>query len=94
MATIQEQYTEIIKQGQDAVLTAVDAWTKNVQEAFAQVPAVPVPFDVNQVIDQVYDFAGKLLAAQRDVTKKLVDAAALVPEALREAGKPADAAQV
>jgi hypothetical protein len=83
VTTIQEQYTEIVKQAQDATLAAFDIWTRTVQDAFAQVPTVPVPFDAHQVIDQVYDFAGTLLAAQRDVAKKLVDTA------LRPAGNQA-----
>jgi len=95
MTTVQEQYTEIVKQSQEAVLTAVEAWTKTVQDAFGQLPTASVPVDPNQVIDQVFDFAGKLLAAQRDFAKNLVHTSTSVAETLRQsATKAADTAQV
>jgi len=95
VTTIQEQYTEIVKQSQEAVLTAVEAWTKTVQDAFGQLPAASVPVDPEQVIDQVFDFAGKLLAAQRDFAKNLVHTSTSVAETLRQsATKAADTAQV
>jgi hypothetical protein len=73
MTTAQEQYTEIVKQGQDAVRTAVDTWTRTVQDTFGKLPATP-PVDADQVIDQVFDFADKMLSAQRDFAKHLVKA--------------------
>jgi len=84
MANIQEQYTEIVKQSQDAVLTAVDAWTKTVQDAFGQLPAAQSTVDPNEVIDQVFDFAAKLLAAQREFAKNLVHTSASVAETVRQ----------
>jgi hypothetical protein len=81
--TLQEQYTDYVKQGQDAVLNAVDTWTKTVQDAFGQLPAVPAQVDPDQVIDQVYDFAAKLLAAQRDFAKNLVHTTATVAETIK-----------
>jgi hypothetical protein len=71
MTTAQEQYTEIVKQGQDAVRTAVDTWTRTVQDTFAKLPTT-APVDADQVIDQVFDFADKMLGAQRDFAKHLV----------------------
>ena len=72
MTTAQEQYTEIVKQGQEAVRTAVDTWTRTVQDTFGQLPTTRAGRRPTQVIDQVYDFAGKLLDAQRDFAKHLV----------------------
>jgi hypothetical protein len=92
---MQEQYTEIVKQAQDAAVAAFDAWTKTVQDAFGQAPALPVPVDANQVIDQVFDFAGKLLTAQRDLAKTLVRTSTSVAETLRDgAAHAAEAAAV
>jgi hypothetical protein len=82
--TVQEQYTDFVKQSQDAVLTAVDAWTKTVQDTLGQLPAVPANVDPEQVIDQVYDFGAKLLAAQRDLAKNLVHASATVAETIKQ----------
>ena len=82
MTTIQEHYTEAVKQTQEAALAAVDTWTRTVQDAFGQVPAA-VPANPTQVIDQVFDFAGKLLAAQREFAKNLVQTSTSVAETLR-----------
>ena len=49
MATLTEQYTELVQQSQEAVRTAVDNWTKTVQQAMGQLPATAVPFDASQV---------------------------------------------
>ena len=38
MATIQEQYAELLKRGQDDALAALKAWNRTVQRAFRQVP--------------------------------------------------------
>jgi hypothetical protein len=95
MATIQEQYVETVKQAQDAVLTAVDAWTRTVKDAAGQLPIVPVPVDPNHVVDQVFDFAGTLLAAQRELAKNLVQTTTAVAETLKAgANRAAEAAQV
>jgi len=83
MATAQEQYTEVVKQSQDAVLTAVDTWTRTVQDAFGQLPTA-APVDPNQVIDQVFDFAGKLLGAQRDFAKHLVSTSTAAADTIRQ----------
>ena len=84
MTAIPEEYTEIIKQSQQAMLSAVEAWAKNVQDAFGKLPAVPQPVDPEQVIDQVFDFAQKLLAAQREVAKNLVHTSTQAAETIRQ----------
>jgi hypothetical protein len=71
MATVQEQYAELIKQSQDASIAAIETWNRTVQQAFGQLPTA-VPFNPEQVIDQVYDFAGQVLNAQRDFAKQVV----------------------
>jgi carboxypeptidase C (cathepsin A) len=71
-----DQYAQMVQQSQEAVRTAVDNWTKTVQQAMAQLPATAAPFaapyDVNTVVDQVFDLAQKVLEAQRDFAKNLI----------------------
>jgi hypothetical protein len=74
--TLTDQYTELVKQSQEAVRTAVDNWTKAFQQAVAQLPATAAPFaapyDANTVVDQYFDLAEKVLKAQRDFAKNLI----------------------
>jgi acetyl-CoA carboxylase carboxyltransferase component len=86
MATnLTEQYTEMVQQSQDAVRAAVDNWTKTVQQAMGQLPATTTPFaapyDVNTVVDQVFDLAEKVLEAQRDFAKNLISTSTAAGEA-------------
>jgi acetyl-CoA carboxylase carboxyltransferase component len=86
MATLQEQYTELVQQSQEAVLAAVDSWTRTVQDTYQKFPAFPAKVNPNQVIDQVFDFAEKLLELQRDFAKNLVTASASVAETVAAQG--------
>jgi hypothetical protein len=86
MATsLTDQYAEMVRQSQDAVRTAVDNWTTTVQQAMGQLPATAAPFtaqyDVNTVIDQVFDLAEKVLEAQRDFAKNLIATSTAAGEA-------------
>jgi predicted metalloprotease len=86
MATsLTEQYTEMVQQSQEAVRTAVDNWTKTVQQAIGQLPSasapLAAPYDVNIVIDQVFDLAEKVLEAQRDFAKNLISTSTAAGEA-------------
>ena len=45
MTTWTEQYTDIVKQSGEAARTAVDNWTKTVQQAMGQLPTAGAPFD-------------------------------------------------
>ena len=74
MANPQEQqYTEIVKQAQDAMLTAFETWTRTFQQALDELStAAP---DREHLVDQGFNFVGKLvnaqLNAQRQFTKQL-----------------------
>jgi hypothetical protein len=74
--TLTDHYTELVQQSQEALRTAVDNWSKIVEQAVAQLPATATPFaapyDVNAVVDQYFDFAGKVLEVQRDFAKNLI----------------------
>jgi hypothetical protein len=88
MPTAQEQYTQMVRQVQDSMLAAFEAWTRTWQQAFGQLPAA-APIIPEQVIDQGFDFAGKLLNAQRDFTKQLVGAGTAAAEAVRSSAAQA-----
>ena len=72
MASPTEQYTESLKKSQEAVLDAIQAWTKSAQSAFsAPAAGLAAPTSTDQVIDQVFDFAEQMLAVQRQFAKNL-----------------------
>jgi len=71
----QQDYIEAVRQGQQAVVSAVQAWSDSLQRLMsggaASAAQAPRPAEV---IDQVFDFAQQMLNAQRDFTKKLLEA--------------------
>ena len=83
MATIPEQYADLIKQGQEASLAAIETWTRTFQQVFGQLPTSGL-IGPEQVIDQVYDFAGNVLSAQRDFSKQLLATSTAAAEKVRD----------
>ncbi|HEY1671140.1 MAG TPA: hypothetical protein VGG50_00390 [Streptosporangiaceae bacterium] len=83
MTTIQEQYSELIKQGQDASRVALETWTQTFQQAAGQLSGSGL-IRPDQVIDQVFDFAGQILNAQRDFAKQLVATGTAMAEKARD----------
>ena len=83
MTTIQEQYSELIKQGQDASRVALETWTQTFQQAAGQLSGSGL-IRPDQVIDQVFDFAGQVLNAQRDFAKQLVATGTAMAEKARD----------
>jgi hypothetical protein len=88
MPTAQEQYIQMVRQVQDAMLAAFETWTRTFQQAWGQLPAA-APVNPDQVIDQGFDFAGKLLNVQRDFAKQLVGASTAVAEVVRDSAAQA-----
>jgi acetyl-CoA carboxylase carboxyltransferase component len=88
-----EQYTQMVQQSQDAVRAAVENWTKTMQQAMGQLPAttgsLAAPYDVNTVIDQVFDLAEKVLQAERDFAKNLIASSTAAGEAFVAQAKQA-----
>jgi hypothetical protein len=82
MSTPSTQYTELVQQSQEAVLQALDAWTKTVREAFSALPSTSGQIDASQVVDQVFDFTEKVIAVQHDFAKKLITTSATAAESL------------
>ena len=73
-----EQYTQFLKQGQDAVRTTIETWTNTVKQAVGQVPTLGSTFDAEAAIDQYFDLNEQVLEAQRDVAKRLLATGAAV----------------
>jgi acetyl-CoA carboxylase carboxyltransferase component len=80
-----DQYTALVQQGQDAVRAAVDGWTRSVKDVAAQFPTAPQAYDADKVIDQVFDFAEKLLQVQREFAKNVLKSSVSAAEAVTEA---------
>ena len=80
-----EQYSALAQQGQEAVRSAIDSWTRALKDAAAKFPTVPAAYDADKVIDQVFDFAEKLLEVQRDFAKTLIKSSVSAAEAVTEA---------
>ena len=84
MTTPQEQYSQAFKQTQDTMMSAFDAWTHAFQQGLGQVPGATMP-DVQQVVDQVFDFAAMLLNAQREFAKQLIATSTAAAGSLKNA---------
>jgi len=82
MTSTPTQYNDLVQQSQEAVLQAVDTWTKTVRDAYAQLPNTPGQVDPNQVVDQVFDFTEKVLEVQRDFAKQLITTSAATAESV------------
>jgi hypothetical protein len=67
-----KQYADLVQQGQEATLKAVETWTRTVQDAFAQAPTTTYQVNVQNAVDQAYDLAAKLLEVQRGFVKNLL----------------------
>lgn len=90
MTSPQDQYTAALRTSQDAVVQAMESWTKSARDAFGQMPSTPPSgLEPNQVIDQVFDFAERMLEVQREFSKSLAASAASAGETAREQAESA-----
>lgn len=72
MSSPSDQYREYVDQNQQAFQTAVDTWSKTVEQTVSAIPTNPTQVDPQQVVNQVFDFAERMLAMQRDFTTNLL----------------------
>jgi hypothetical protein len=75
----QEKTLSALSQSQTAVIDVVETWAKAVEGTVQDLPAIPVAGALptpEEIIKNSYDFAGKVLQAQREFAEKLVKAAA------------------
>jgi len=79
----QDQVLNALKQSQDAVVKAVETWSETVGKLPR--PSVDVPFakdlpKPDEIIETTFDFAQKLLGAQRDFARNVLKAATPAPD--------------
>lgn len=93
MSTPVDQYRDYLEQNQQAFATAVDSWTRTVEQAVTAGPTNPIQADPQQVVDQVFDFAERMLAMQRSfahsVLANSLTLSSRVTESTRAATEPA-----
>lgn len=75
MTAPQDQFSQVARQGQEAITAAMQTWTESFQSLVGGgAPAasgLPTP---QQVVDNVFDFAEQLLASQREFVKQVLAA--------------------
>lgn len=79
----QEQTLNAIRQSQQAVVEAVQAWAHAVERAVPETPSLPFTEELptaKELIQTSFDFAEQLLKAQREFAENLVAAAAPVTD--------------
>ena len=88
MTQPQDQYRELVQQSQDAFQNAVETWTKTVQDTMssAGVPTSNNQVDAQQVVDQVFEFAERMLAMQRDFTRNLIQSSVALQQSVSPQG--------
>ena len=79
----QDEFLNIVRQSQQAVVDAVSAWAKAVEDITPANPMIPNIEGLPRpetVVDNAFDFAQKLLDAQREFARGMISAAAPVLE--------------
>lgn len=75
----QERVLTALRQSQTAVVDVVSTWAKAVENASPEIPAIPVAAalpSAEELVTNTYEFAGKMLEAQRQFAAELIAAAA------------------
>jgi hypothetical protein len=75
----QDKALSALRESQAAVVDIVETWAKAVENSVPDLPAIPVADSLptaEEIIKTSYDFAGKVLQAQREFAEKLLKAAA------------------
>ena len=87
---LEDQVLETVKQGQEAVVKADRTWADASKNLIPDLP--PLPFadqlpNTTEMVDNVFAFADKLLASQREFVAAILDAAKPVLSATDKAVK-------
>lgn len=78
-ARVQDQVLDAIKRSQESALKIVSAWSENVAKLTPKLPEMPkLPLidslpKPEEISDQFFEFAQKLMDAQQEFVKKLVE---------------------
>ena len=86
MSQPQDQYRELVQQSQEAFQNAVATWTKTVQDTMssAGVPTTSAQVDPEQVVNQVFEFAERMLAMQKEFTRNLIHSSVALQQNLAQ----------
>jgi hypothetical protein len=79
----QEQTLTTIRQSQQAIVEAVQAWAQAVEKTVPETPSLPFAEELptpQQLIHTSFEFAEQLLKTQREFAENLLSAAAPVIE--------------
>jgi hypothetical protein len=72
--TAQDEFLSAVRQNQQAILDSVAAWAKAVHEIVPAGPTVAAFPEPETVVDNTFDFAHKLLDAQREFARGMIAA--------------------
>jgi hypothetical protein len=87
----QEQTLSSIRQSQQAVVEAVRAWANAVESTVPETPSLPFASELpspQQIVHTSFDFAERLLKAQREFTENVLSAAAPVIDKSQSPASP------
>jgi hypothetical protein len=85
MSSPQEQFAAAVRSTQAQAVDAVETWTKITQDAFGKIGDAPAKApNPDDVIDQVFDFAEKMLEGQREFAHRMLGVTEKVGEAARD----------
>jgi hypothetical protein len=90
VGSVQDQWVENIRRSQKTVLDALGLWAESVERLVPDVSsttsgALPTP---EEVVDNTFDFAERLLGAQRSFAKSLLKAGSSVVSETRAKASP------
>lgn len=78
MSALEDQMLEIVRQSQDAVVKAVKTWADAGKGLVPDLPALPFADQIPapaEMVETAFEFADKVLAAQREFATAVLDAA-------------------
>ncbi|MGH9000994.1 MAG: hypothetical protein ACRDY7_16570 [Acidimicrobiia bacterium] len=78
IGSLEDQVLETVRQSQDAVVKAVRSWADAGKNLVPELPPLPFSEQIPGTVDLVehaFDFADRLLAAQREFAAAVLDAA-------------------
>ena len=84
--TVQDEYTDTVRIGQEAWTNVTEAWTSGIAKVADQVhlPAVPVvPTETTPVVEQWFEFTDRLAKVNREYVLNLASAADAFGSAVR-----------
>ena len=76
--TAQDTTLKAIRQGQQAIVEGVKAWTNAFEKVIPETPALPYSDELpkpKEIVQSSFDFAEQLLKVQREFAESILDAA-------------------